>query len=137
MAPYYIRSCYADGGGEDVYMMNVVLLAVIGLLSGIISGMGVGGGTILIPALVMMTDISRQGIQGINLIYFIPTAVIALITHVKNGNVEKKVVKPIVIYGIVGAVIGSLAAISIDSGMLRKIFAVFLVFMGIGELRKK
>ena len=104
-------------------MMNVVLLAVIGLLSGIISGMGVGGGTILIPALVMMTDISQQGIQGINLIYFIPTAVIALITHVKSGNVEKKVVKPIVI--------------SIDSGMLRKIFAVFLVFMGIGELRKK
>ena len=51
-------------------MMNVVLLAVIGLLSGIISGMGVGGGTILIPALVMMTDISQQGIQGINLIYF-------------------------------------------------------------------
>ena len=118
-------------------MMNVVLLAVIGLLSGIISGMGVGGGTILIPALVMMTDISQQGIQGINLIYFIPTAVIALITHVKSGNVEKKVVEPIVIYGIVGAVIGSLAAISIDSGMLRKIFAVFLVFMGIGELRKK
>ena len=68
MAPYYIRSRYADGGGEDVYMMNVVLLAVIGLLSGIISGMGVGGGTILIPALVMMTDISQQGIQGINLI---------------------------------------------------------------------
>ena len=115
----------------------MILLVFIGLLSGIISGMGIGGGTVLIPAIVMLTDISQQSIQGINLIYFIPTAVIALITHFKNGNVEKSVVKPIVLYGLIGAVAGSLLAVNLDSGMLRKIFAVFLVFMGINELRKK
>ena len=59
----------------------MILLAVVGLLAGIISGMGIGGGTILIPALVMLTDISQQGLQGINLVFFIPTAIIALITH--------------------------------------------------------
>ncbi len=115
----------------------MILLGIIGLLSGIISGMGIGGGTILIPAIVMLTDISQQGIQGINLIYFIPTAIIALITHLKNGNVEKSVVRPIVLYGLAGAVAGSLIAVSLDSELLRKIFAVFLVFMGISELRKK
>lgn len=115
----------------------MILLAVVGLLAGIISGMGIGGGTILIPALVMLTDISQQGLQGINLVFFIPTAIIALITHFKNGNVEKSVVKPIVLYGLIGAVVGSFIAVALDSEILRKIFAVFLVFMGINELRKK
>ncbi len=114
----------------------MILLAFIGFLSGIISGMGIGGGTILIPALVMLTDMSQQALQGINLIYFIPTAIIALITHLKNHNVEKGVVKPIVLYGIIGAVVGSFAALAIDSEILRKIFAVFLAIMGIYELRK-
>lgn len=114
----------------------MILLAFIGFLSGIISGMGIGGGTILIPALVMLTDMNQQALQGINLIYFIPTAVIALITHLKNDNVEKSIVKPIVLYGIIGAVAGSLAALALDSEILRKIFAGFLMFMGICELRK-
>ena len=48
----------------------MILLAVVGLLAGIISGMGIGGGTILIPALVMLTDISQQGLQGINLVFY-------------------------------------------------------------------
>lgn len=134
MAAYNIRSGYAWGGGENAFM---ILLGIIGLLSGIISGMGIGGGTILIPAIVMLTDISQQAIQGINLIYFIPTAIIALITHIKNGNVEKSVVKPIVLFGLIGAVAGSLIAVNLDSGLLRKAFAVFLIFMGINELRKK
>lgn len=115
----------------------MIILGIIGLLSGIISGMGIGGGTVLIPAIVMLTDISQQAVQGINLIYFIPTAVIALVTHLKDGNVEKSVVKPIVLFGLIGAVAGSLIAVSIDSHLLRKIFAVFLIYMGINELRKK
>ena len=58
------RGIHACGGSEDVFM----ILAVIGFVSGIISGMGIGGGAILIPALVMLTDLSQQSIQGINLI---------------------------------------------------------------------
>ena len=58
--------------------------ALIGFLSGIISGMGIGGGTILIPALLFLTDITQQQAQGINLIYFIPTALTALMTHQKQ-----------------------------------------------------
>ena len=114
-----------------------MILAVIGFVSGIISGMGIGGGAILIPALVMLTDLSQQSIQGINLIYFIPTAIAALISHIKDGNVEKKVLKPIVLYGLAAAAAGSFIAVNLDADMLRKIFAVFLVFMGIMELRKK
>lgn len=115
----------------------MIVLGIIGFVSGIISGMGIGGGAILIPALVMITDISQQSIQGINLIYFIPTAIAALISHINDGNIEKKAIKPIVLYGLAAAAAGSFAAVSLDSDMLRKVFAVFLVFMGIMELRKK
>ena len=61
-------------------------VAAIGFFSGIISGMGIGGGTILIPALLFLTEVNQQQAQGVNLIYFIPTAVMALITHRKNGH---------------------------------------------------
>ena len=56
-------------------------VAAIGFFSGIISGMGIGGGTILIPALLFLTEVNQQQAQGVNLIYFIPTAVVALITQ--------------------------------------------------------
>ena len=63
-------------------------VAAIGFFSGIISGMGIGGGTILIPALLFLTEVNQQQAQGVNLIYFIPTAVVALITHRKNGTLD-------------------------------------------------
>ena len=66
----------------------MIWVIVIGIVSGMISGMGIGGGTILIPALLFLQDMNQQQAQGINLIYFIPTAVIALITHIKNKNIE-------------------------------------------------
>lgn len=68
-------------------------VAAIGFFSGIISGMGIGGGTILIPALLFLTEVNQQQAQGVNLIYFIPTAVVALITHRKNGTLDLKTAK--------------------------------------------
>lgn len=60
-----------------------VLLA--GLLAGIVSGMGIGGGAILIPVILWVTDVTQQQAQGVNLLYFLPTAAVALVTHVKMG----------------------------------------------------
>nr|WP_317856462.1 sulfite exporter TauE/SafE family protein [Chakrabartyella piscis] len=112
-------------------------VVVIGFVSGIISGMGIGGGTILIPALVLLLDIGQQQAQGINLLYFLPTAAVALWTHNKNQNVVWDHVKPIAVWGIVGAIIGSLVAISLDGEVLRKIFGGFLLLMGLREIRQK
>ena len=61
--------------------MMVALYIVIGALAGVISGMGIGGGVILIPALVFFTSISQHGAQAVNLLYFLPTAVAALIVE--------------------------------------------------------
>ena len=107
-----------------------------GVLAGIISGMGIGGGTILIPALLFLQDMNQQQAQGINLIYFVPTAVIALITHIKNKNVEVKAVKSIVLTGLIGAAAGAFLAVRMDATLLRKFFGGFLLIMGLSELYK-
>lgn len=112
----------------------MILLVIIGFVSGIISGMGIGGGTILIPALTVFLNYNQHTAQNINLIYFIPTAIIAIITHTKKGNIEKKVLWKIILFGVIGAVIGSIIAVNINPTLLRKLFAVFLIVMGINEI---
>ena len=73
----------------------MIWVVVIGFFSGIISGMGIGGGTILIPALILILELDQHQAQGVNLIYFIPTAVVALITQTKNKNVIWQTEKPL------------------------------------------
>lgn len=112
-------------------------VALVGFCAGIISGMGIGGGTILIPALLFLTDISQQQAQGVNLIYFIPTAVTALITHQKKGSLDWKTAKPLAALGLAGAAAGAFLAVSLQSELLRKIFGGFLFLMGLSEIFKK
>lgn len=114
-----------------------MILFIIGLLSGIISGMGIGGGTILIPSLVLFTKLNQKEAQGINLIVFIPVAIIALIVHFKEGNIKIKEAKWIILGGIFGAVIGSLLAVRTKPESLKIYFSIFLLFIGVYELIKK
>lgn len=114
-----------------------MIAVLIGLCSGIISGMGIGGGTILIPALVLFLNIEQHVAQGVNLIYFIPTAAVALWVHIKNRSVNFRVALWIIISGVIGAVGGSLLAGVIGAGLLRKLFGIFLFAMGIYEFLKK
>ena len=115
----------------------MIWVALVGFCSGIISGMGIGGGTILIPALLFFTDITQQQAQGVNLIYFIPTAITALITHQKKGNLDWKTAKPLAVMGLAGAAAGAFLAVSLESELLRKIFGGFLFLMGLSEIFKK
>ncbi|HHW68074.1 MAG: uncharacterized protein PWP07_522 [Epulopiscium sp.] len=113
-----------------------MILFVIGLLSGLISGMGIGGGTVLIPALTIFVGMSQHSAQSINLIYFIPTAIAALVIHIRNKRIRKELLWFLIGGGVVGSVIGSFVAISLDAVLLRKLFGVFLFYMGITEIRK-
>jgi len=115
----------------------MILAVIAGFLSGIISGMGIGGGTILIPALTIFLNIGQHTAQGINLLYFIPTAVIALIVHFKNKTVDLKIAVPIMVTGVFGAAGGAFLASIIKASLLRKFFAIFLLGMGIYEIFKK
>ena len=117
--------------------MNIFLPVISGFAAGIISGMGIGGGTILIPALSIFLSIDQHTAQGVNLLYFIPTAVVALFVHIKNKAIDYKIAVPIIISGIAGAVGGSALALVIHAKLLKKLFGGFLFFMGIYEICKK
>ena len=91
----------------------------------------------MVPALSFIYGMQQQTVQKINLIYFIPTAVIALITHIRQGNIEKKPLLPIIAFGLIGAAAGSLAAVGMKADILRKCFGFFLMAMGIYEIFRK
>ena len=130
----YIRRLYAGGGGEDAAM--TVAAAAAGFISGIISGMGIVGGAILIPVLTVFLGFAQREAQFVNLIYFVPTAVAALYKHRKNGNIDKTVLKPLIIFGFIGCIFGAVFAVKTGDGALRFMFAVFLGVMGIYEIIK-
>lgn len=114
----------------------MIILILSGLFSGIISGMGIGGGTILIPALTLFSHIEQHVAQGVNLLYFLPTAAVALWVHRKNNAVEWKLAVPVVLTGMIGAALGSWLALKFSPDLLRRCFGIFLFFMGGFELYK-
>ncbi|NJD01418.1 MAG: sulfite exporter TauE/SafE family protein [Ruminiclostridium sp.] len=111
-----------------------MLLFLTGLYSGIISGVGIGGGTILIPALVLLVNPGQHIAQSVNLFFFVPTAVIALIVHVKKKRIDFRMAIPIILFGLVGAAAGSKLAMSLPGSNLKKWFGLFLLLMGAYEL---
>ncbi|MCL2753215.1 MAG: sulfite exporter TauE/SafE family protein [Defluviitaleaceae bacterium] len=116
--------------------MSIFLLIFVGVVAGVLSGLGIGGGVILIPALTMFFAQSQHAAQNINLLYFIPTAIFALIIHAKNRKIETKILPMMIVGGIIGAVAGSIIALNMQGDVLRKIFAGFLLVMGVAELAK-
>ena len=114
----------------------MIWLIFVGFIAGIISGMGIGGGAILIPALTLVFGMTQQNAQMVNLLYFIPTALLAVRVHKKSGNIEKRGLLPLILWGLLGALPGALIAVKIDANYLRKGFAVFLLIAGLYEMRK-
>lgn len=111
-----------------------MLIIIISVISGIIGGMGIGGGTILIPALTIFLKTPQHIAQSVNLLTFIPTAMVAIISHLKQGNIEKKITFKLIISGILGAIIGSYFAVRLPGNVLRRLFGIFLLIMGIYEI---
>ena len=107
---------------------------LIGIISGMISGTGMGGGTILIFLLTSICGIEQHIAQATNLIFFIPTSIVAIIVNIKNKNIDLKLAIIISIFGILGAIIGANIALSIDVSYLRKAFGVFLAVIAINEI---
>ena len=107
---------------------------IIGLVSGIVSGTGMGGGTILIFLLTYLCNIEQHIAQATNLIFFIPTSIIAIIVNAKNRNINVKLGIIISLYGILGAIIGANLSIHLDMKSLRKYFGIFLLIISAHEI---
>ncbi len=107
---------------------------LIGIVSGIVSGTGMGGGTILIFMLTVVCNIDQHIAQATNLIFFIPTSIMAIIVNLKNKNINLKLGIYIAIFGILGAIIGANIAIYTDVNVLKKYFGGFLVIIVFHEI---
>lgn len=110
---------------------------LIGVIAGIVAGMGIGGGTILIPALVFILGTDQKIAQSINLLAFIPTSIVALIIHYKNKNIITTIILRLIVFGAIGSIAGSFIAVYLNQAILKKIFCSFLFLMGIYELFSK
>ena len=110
---------------------------LIGFLAGFAGGLGVGGGGILLLYLTAFTETSQLSAQGINLVFFLPTAAAALFLHFKNGFVKWKTAILAVLFGIPAVFSGFFIAKSTDESLLRLGFALLLLFIGLKELFRK
>ncbi|MBE6911311.1 MAG: sulfite exporter TauE/SafE family protein [Ruminococcaceae bacterium] len=117
--------------------MEFLIKLLAGTVTGILTGFGIGGGTLLILYLTMFRNTPQLEAQGINLIYFLPTASGALVSHIKSGNIKFRPVLCAAIPGTVAAIVAAFFASRIDMTILRRIFGGFLVLVGISELFAK
>ena len=114
-----------------------MLEGIIGFLAGIISSMGFGGGSILLVYLTLFAGVSQKEAAGINLIYFLPCAAAATFFFFKTKFIEKEPVIRLAICSAVGAAAGSVGAIFIDDKIIRIVFDVVLLGVGLKELFSK
>ena len=110
-----------------------------GLGAGTISAWGVGGGTLLLLVMTLFLGVEQRMAQGINLLFFLPTALSALICHAKSGYLDKPTLKVAIPAAVVLAMAGAWAATAIDTELLRRPFGVYLLLSGISLIlpRKK
>ncbi len=111
--------------------------AAVGVICGILSGFGIGGGSLLMVWMTAMAGLEQKMAQGINLLYFIPTSLAALVFHIKNKMICWKAVIPAALCGCITAGLAAWLAASMDVGLLRKLFGGFLVIVGLREIMMK
>lgn len=111
--------------------------SISAFVSGIFAAMGFGGGSILIICLTVFQNFPQHLAQGINLLFFIPIATTALIFHSIKKLIVWRYAIIFMFLGLLGAAIGSYLSMFINPFFLRKIFGVFLLFIGITQIFKK
>ena len=117
--------------------MTVLLSVLAGLATGILSGFGIGGGSLLLLYLTLFAGVGQFAAAGINLLYFIACAPAALWSHVKNGLVDGRAVKWCVLAGVLTSVAAAFLAARMDTDWLRRAFGVLLLYVGTKEIMAK
>ena len=112
-------------------MLKIILLAVSGIAAGVLGGMGMGGGTILIPLLTIFFNVGQKEAQAINLVAFIPMAIVYLAIHIKNKRVKKEGLLWIIVPAVLTSVGGGFAAQAVNGEVLKRIFGGFLLLLSV------
>ena len=117
--------------------MGWLLPLLAGTATGILSGFGVGGGTLLLIYMTTFAGVPQNLAQGINLLYFLPTAATALPAHIKNGYIDGETVRPAALAGLAGTALAAWLATGLDVELLHRCFGGFLIVVGLRELFAK
>ena len=115
-------------------MVAWLLAALAGAVTGVLSGFGVGGGTLLILYLTFFTSLNQVTAQGINLLYFLPASAASLPAHFKNGFIHKGTALPAIGAGLVTTALAAWAATGLEVELVRKCFGGYLLIVGLWEL---
>ena len=112
---------------------TIILLIIIGLLAGLLSGLiGIGGGIIMVPLFIVLLGLSQHNAQGMSLAVMLPPVTfLAVYNYHKAGQVDWKMALVVSAVFIIGGYIGSKFALKIDQGILKKIFGVVMLIIGI------
>ena len=114
-----------------------LLRALCGLLTGILSAWGIGGGTLLLLCMTLFFGVEQRTAQAINLLYFLPTAGMSLFAHRKNGYLDTAALRAAIPAGALCALLAALAATMLDTAALRRPFGLFLLYAGLSILFEK
>lgn len=114
--------------------MAFLIYLAAGLLAGILGGMGMGGGTILIPALTIFLGVNQHVAQATNVIAFLPMAALVLPAHKKNGLLRTDDVWEIVVPALITTVLAGFVMAALPTEVLKKLFGIFLVALAVKQL---
>ncbi len=111
--------------------MAFLLLFLCGFCGGVLGGMGMGGGTALIPLLTVVLGVEQGTAQGINLLAFLPMSAAALAVHKKNGLLEKEGLADVIVPALLSSLLFSAIAVRLPASLLGKGFGVLLIVLSV------
>ncbi|HHT16658.1 MAG TPA: sulfite exporter TauE/SafE family protein [Papillibacter sp.] len=117
--------------------MDWIIALLAGAVTGVLSAWGIGGGSLLILFMTGVQGMEQPLSQGINLLYFLPTSLTALVSHLKNRLIDKKLALYAIAAGTVTTAGAALLATGLDTQVVRKIFGGFVIVIGVMELFRK
>lgn len=107
--------------------MSFYLFLLCGFLGGLLGGMGMGGGTLLIPLLTLGLGVEQGAAQGVNLLSFLPMSLLALSVHAGNGLLEKEGLWQLILPALLFSAAGAVCAVYLPAELLRRGFGLFLI----------
>ena len=109
--------------------MKTFFCILAGIVGGAFGGMGMGGGTLLIPILTLFLGFTQKQAQAINLVAFLPMAGVALFVHTKNRLVDYKGALPLILPGVIFSALGAVLMRKVADRLLRRCFGGFLLLL--------
>lgn len=118
-------------------MTDLLLPALAGFGAGILSAWGVGGGTLLLLVMTLFLGVEQTQAQGINLLYFLPTALTSLLGHARAGYLDRTLLRTAIPIAVPAALAAAWLATRVDTAVLRRPFGLFLLWAGARMLLNK